>query len=451
MKKILVFSLLLAILSCSACTRVSFPDTGVKIDVDASYDGAGELTYRESLSFRVDGPIRLNLFVNAYARPETVTAGEQERLAAYPSGFRPGGIVLSDVTLNGRPALLRLSEDRCCAQVLAPAADGERAVLSFSAVVTVPEARTRFGRWNGVASLAGCFVSLARSERRTVAFGDPFVTETADYTLRLSLPEELTAATGGVRVREQTENGRRLLTVRASCRRELAVCVLTAGQEKTEQRQGVTLRSYGADGALPGVRTMLDRLLSIAPFPYEELAIVRCGFYAGGMEYPGLILIGEDFFGDETVLSRIAAHETAHQYFYGAVGSDQILEPWVDESLVEFLCLESEKQFASEYRDRLAAYVSDAALRGERPRLAVGGSLYDYADTTEYVYAVYIHGCMMWRAVYDLIGEKAFADGLRRYYQENAFGLADGDRLIDAFSAAAGLDLRPIFASYLNA
>ena len=46
------------------------------------------------------------------------------------------------------------------------------------------------------------------------------------------------------------------------------------------------------------------------------------------MEYPELVMVVDD--------PTSVAHEVAHQWFYGLVGSDQWREPWLDESLATF-------------------------------------------------------------------------------------------------------------------
>ena len=60
-----------------------------------------------------------------------------------------------------------------------------------------------------------------------------------------------------------------------------------------------------------------------------ELDIVETRFADfGGMEYPELVLVVDD--------PTSVAHEVAHQWFYGLVGSDQWREPWLDEGFATF-------------------------------------------------------------------------------------------------------------------
>jgi aminopeptidase N len=46
------------------------------------------------------------------------------------------------------------------------------------------------------------------------------------------------------------------------------------------------------------------------------------------MEYPGLVL--------DMPSQTAAAHELAHQWFYGIVGDDEYTSPWLDESFTDY-------------------------------------------------------------------------------------------------------------------
>ncbi len=63
------------------------------------------------------------------------------------------------------------------------------------------------------------------------------------------------------------------------------------------------------------------------PYPFTSLTLVTLpGLSGSGIEYPGMIYLGQD--GDQTVVT----HELAHMWFYGLVGDDQELHPWMDEA-----------------------------------------------------------------------------------------------------------------------
>lgn len=55
------------------------------------------------------------------------------------------------------------------------------------------------------------------------------------------------------------------------------------------------------------------------------------------MEYPSLVFIEEEFFNTaDNMGAAVVAHETAHQWFYGIVGNDEVREAWLDESLTDY-------------------------------------------------------------------------------------------------------------------
>ena len=81
----------------------------------------------------------------------------------------------------------------------------------------------------------------------------------------------------------------------------------------------------------------------VGPYPYESLTLVMSPFRASktlGMEYPTLItgvFPGEvwehPLSRDLRIVEGTIAHEFAHQYFYGLVGSNEFEEAFLDEGL----------------------------------------------------------------------------------------------------------------------
>jgi hypothetical protein len=63
------------------------------------------------------------------------------------------------------------------------------------------------------------------------------------------------------------------------------------------------------------------------PYPWGSYtAAVMRDFELGGYEYPTLVFLG-------SASEELAAHETAHQWFYSLVGNNQARDPWLDEAL----------------------------------------------------------------------------------------------------------------------
>lgn len=67
-------------------------------------------------------------------------------------------------------------------------------------------------------------------------------------------------------------------------------------------------------------------------YPYPQATAVQTVLEAGaGMEYPMITNIGEA--GDARSLDQVITHEVGHNWFYGILGSNERVHPWMDEGL----------------------------------------------------------------------------------------------------------------------
>lgn len=70
----------------------------------------------------------------------------------------------------------------------------------------------------------------------------------------------------------------------------------------------------------------------IGDYPYDGFTVVQSALSAGlGMEYPGITVIGET--KDGYSLDKVIAHEACHNWFYGALGSNERRYPFMDEGI----------------------------------------------------------------------------------------------------------------------
>jgi hypothetical protein len=159
----------------------------------------------------------------------------------------------------------------------------------------------------------------------------------------------------------------------------------------------------------------------VGPYPYEtyDLAQTAGGY---GMEAPGLIWIPSGVASSN--ISYLVAHETAHQWFYGIVGSDQANEPFADEAIT----------------DMLARYVLDQrrASRCSTERLDL--SIYKYSSACYYE-IVYIQGGNFLDDIRKAMGTTAFWRGIRAYIDANRWELASTMTLLDTLDDHTSLDL----------
>ena len=189
-----------------------------------------------------------------------------------------------------------------------------------------------------------------------------------------------------------------------------------------------------------------------APYPYSSLRLVALLSPSNtGIEYPGMVYIYHR--QDSEAISRLVAHEVAHQWWYGIVGNDVFTEPWLDEALAEYstvVYLEEAEgpEVAQQYlSERKAQYMRVQVIEGDdRP---VGSAMWAFAPTGEHYFdIVYAKGAVFMAALRQEIGDEAFFDGWRTYYAQHRFGVATGSSFLDAMQQRAGWDLRPFFEEW---
>ena len=191
------------------------------------------------------------------------------------------------------------------------------------------------------------------------------------------------------------------------------------------------------------------------PYPYGEFNAVQTDFFIGGMEYPGLVLLDRSLYTGQGLadLERVTAHETAHQWWYAVVGSDQAIEPWLDEALTDYSTLlymgrvhgqAAEQAFYDTYVSMLSEVMGPMYNR-EAYNVTVGSPAADFPNNQVYSLVVYTEGTMMLRDVENLIGRDAMIRGLAAYYQKYAGKLANGESLIQTLEESAGHNVRMAF------
>jgi hypothetical protein len=164
-------------------------------------------------------------------------------------------------------------------------------------------------------------------------------------------------------------------------------------------------------------------------YQYDRFTIVE-GDFIDGMEFTGLVFVGENWFRTyngtpASYLFLITVHETAHQWWYGRVGSDQAMMPFLDEALATYSELIFIEEYYPDLRDwwwstRIATFVpSDFA------GAPVDSSVYTFSSARDYINAVYLNGARMLHAVRAALGTEAFFDWLARYASVAAGRIAD--------------------------
>ncbi len=424
-----------------------------------------------------------HLYANGYQTEPPMNA-----LRYSPDGFEPGSTVLTAASVGGESVQPRYINGDMLVIVpfLKPLMPNRREIIELSFETRVPKNRMRFGysdfgynvtgaypvaavpviSYGGGAPPASPPSDIARISRQAASprprlswpthaypeFGDPFYTSAARYNVTLTLPAEFTAACTGRVVGESNAGGKKTLTLEAPGAREFAFCASRAFIVERAKTKGVDVELYALSKTDPAVRKKaLDAAKNavavfvnrFGPYPFSRLCVAESGLLDGGMEYPGLVLIDTTLFssGYERYLEHIVVHEAAHQWWYALVGSEQYAEPWLDEALTEYsTSVYYGDHYGEEKRKQLfQLYESDMYI-AHAPAMRGGGALSDYPDAVLYSRSVYAEGAKMYEALRAKMGDGAFFAALREYAEQNAYGLAKGQNLLEAL-ARHGADL----------
>jgi len=220
----------------------------------------------------------------------------------------------------------------------------------------------------------------------------------------------------------------------------------------------VTIQSYafpfsgeGGEAALQNAAEAV-RLYSklYGSYPQRSLSIVEADFL-DGMEYEGMFFLSRGFYNlyDGTpagYLTTIAVHETAHQWWYGLVGNDQALEPWLDEAL----CTYSEKLFYEYTYPELVDWWWGFRVNYFQPTGFVNGTVYEYNGFLPYRNAVYLRGAQFLDALRQAVGDEAFFAFLQDYVVQKAHGLATAKDFFAILKVHSSADIEPLLQEYFK-
>jgi len=186
------------------------------------------------------------------------------------------------------------------------------------------------------------------------------------------------------------------------------------------------------------------------PYPFDALTGIQADF-EHGMEYSGLYFLSKAFYSTydgstSTYLVTIAAHETAHQWWYGRVGNDQALEPWLDEAL----CTYSEKLFYENLYPASMSWWDYARVAYYEPAGWVDGSIYNTTGYRPYRDAVYLNGALFLDELRGLVGDEDFFDFLSDYVGRKTNQLATADDFFAILRLHTDADWSELSAKYFE-
>lgn len=142
-------------------------------------------------------------------------------------------------------------------------------------------------------------------------------------------------------------------------------------------------------------------------------------------------------------------HEVGHQWFYNLVGNDQLDEPWLDESLAQYVTWQYyEINFGAGAADGFEQSLLARWARVENAPIPIGQPVAAYAGR-EYGAIVYGRGAFFFEALKNRMGAEAFAAFLKEDAAGFSWENASTERLKLLAEKHCNCDLTPLFEEWV--
>ena len=461
--------------SCSKSSMSQAIKNGDNYTIVASYDNDNhilsatqtvDMTNRSENNF---SKVLFHVYANQYR--EDATNGvvpKVYRAEAYPNGNSYGDVTFDSVKVNGAPVAYTIEGEDM--DILSVPMESElfpdqKVSIEMTYEVQLANIRHRLGYTDQTVNLGNFYPILCHVDNGSYTaspyynIGDPFVSDVANYNVSLTLPENFVVASSGQLNEATSTNGLATYNYTAEAVRDFAMVLSTQFKKLSRTVGGTQVNYYyyndaDAEISLDTACGMLQYLNEhVGEFPYAQYSVVETEFCYGGMEYPCLSMITSG----EKSYQEAVAHETAHQWFYGIVGNDQIQNAWMDEGLSEFLTylymdatgatpltrniMANTKTYTT-YVDVLNHYYTDIDTSFK--------AISEYKNDNEYVIFTYIKGSLLFNTMYETMGANRFWKALANYFNEAQFTIAQPSQMSANFSAVGGQELGTIFNAFVE-
>jgi peptidase M1-like protein len=290
-------------------------------------------------------------------------------------------------------------------------------------------------------------------------YGEHLVYDAADFDVSVSFESGTTIPIVAASGEEQTraDGSLRYLLPRG---RAFALSVSTEYQVNEADAGGVSVRSYylgpvyktmGEAAAKDSAKAIQIFSEKYGPYPHKTLTVVQ-GDFADSMEFSAFYFHSKDFYGlyngtDRSYLTFVAAHETAHQWWFEQVGNDQALEPWLDEALAVF----SERVFyEATDPSAISEYWQYARIDQYQPEGFVDTSVAEAGGFQAYQNAVYLRGEQFIEALRERVGDEAFFAFLKDYAEKFNGHIATGIDFFTVLREHSAVDFSDIVQSFMQ-
>ncbi|MEP0807081.1 MAG: M1 family metallopeptidase, partial [Chloroflexota bacterium] len=288
-------------------------------------------------------------------------------------------------------------------------------------------------------------------------YGEHLVYDTADFDVTVTFTDGSSPqiAASGAEAASGSAGSRRF---KLEAGRTFALSMSTVYKVAQRQVGDVTVYAYYfAFYDAPGeamLQTTVEALQvyqeKFGPYRHKTMTAVQ-GDFNDGMEYSAFYFISRDYFNlyDNTpknYLVIIAAHETAHQWWFDAVADDQALEPWLDETLSTY----SERIYYETVHPDLVDWWWGYRYFEFQKAGFVDTPIYEGGGQRPYWDKTYLTGARFMEDLRQRVGDDIFFTFLRDYYARFAGKRATAADFFRVFRENSAADISDLLAKYFQ-
>jgi hypothetical protein len=420
-----------------------------------------------------------HLYMNAFKNEASTFYRESHGRLRFSEADKHGwgAIDVSKIVIAGQDATARFKVDDTLATVelAQPIAPGASVEIDVDWKTLLPKVFARTGYHEQFFAITQWFPKIGVwdcDEQKACRWrahqhhaNSEFFADYGVYDVEVDVPQRFVVAASGVPVGERASGDRKVLSFHAEDVHDFAIFAfpkfVVHEDRFTDTLGDVKILLY----AVPGHEANVPRHLAAAkaglaemtrrfgPYPYARLSIIDIptgAEGAGGMEYPTLITTFDAPVPAGMHLPElVTAHEFAHQYFYGMVGSDEVEEAWLDEGFTDtstdyilermFGPTDSEWRLAGHHLS--ATEAARLSYRGRADLDPLETRAYAFVDRNAYGAVTYSKTVVTLRTLEALLGKEKFEAAMRHYFETWRFRHPRIDDFVKTFDEGAGRDL----------
>ncbi|MDD4754300.1 MAG: M1 family aminopeptidase, partial [Desulfitobacteriaceae bacterium] len=310
---------------------------------------------------------------------------------------------------------------------------GETLEIKADFDTILPCSPDKFGYYQGTIRLSNWYPVVAPVDKKEnkwasfepLEFGDPYYYEAALFHGTVKVPGDRQVISPFVPGKKQGLSKNNYIIDSVYPARDCTFVIGTGFREVSQRVGGIHVEYYFQNedrGFAAYGKDVLEYYLSLlGSYPYSRLVLVDLplsNYF--GMEFSGMVFLSTSY----CVGLKTIAHEIAHQYWYGLVGSDQIKEPWIDEGLANYCALiYLEKKHGSE-----AYCQAIKEIKPERKYLSFL-PVSAYPEKEIYKEAVYARPALFWDRLRSLAGTEGLSQGFKKAQTDYRFQVMSGEDL----------------------